>query len=410
MWPATPELISTWVAWLEAQNLSCANAYITGLRDAHIDRGLQWMKGPQQSQRLAKIRAGVSKMTNLRPKRQKDACFPITPLHVRVFAECPEIRDAPDGLTFLAASSIASYRGNRGGEILVEPDPKGEADCSLRVRHATLSAEARSVTLTLPRDKTHQSSQIEVWLPELEGDLTCPFDLVCGMLEQRKQRNGGVMPSPKSFLFETAAGQQVTLPVMRQWTFEALHHLGLFVPEGMSIGMKAWRRGHVTASENIPPDLRVAVKMTGRWKSNAVHTYAHRGLRLEISVLARDSSDRLAAHPPNKHLRHLLNPDQEIFLQFPKRVAEPLLLPPKMPSRSSFRRFIASHPTTGVLPGVTVLSYGKPKPKRRSSISPPRQKPLKRKSRATGPAPGFSVASSSRKRKGRFDQVRRVNQ
>jgi hypothetical protein len=402
MWPATPELVSTWVAWLEAQSLSCAKSYITGLRDAHVDADIPWMSGQQQLARLSKIRSGASKITNLRPKKLNSKCFPITPLHVRVFAECSAIREAPDGPTFLAISAIASYRGNRGGELLIPPDasPDGDGDCSLRMCHLQLNDEARSAILTLPRDKTHQSSTVDIWLPELEDDATCPLGLICDMIDQRKERNGGVMPSPKSFLFETVEGVQVTLPILRQWTFDALHHFGLFVPEGLSIGMKAWRRGHVSAAENVPPDLRVAVKKTGRWKSNAVHTYAHRGLFLEILVLAKDSRDRLASLPPGKHLRYLLNPDQEVFMQFPKRVTEPLLPPPLMPSKEAFRRFIARNPTTGVLPGVTVLHYGKPKPKRRRAMSPPRSDAS---SVSRGPGPPL------KKRRGRFDRVRLVN-
>jgi hypothetical protein len=69
-------------------------------------------------------------------------------------------------------------------------------------------------------------------------------------------------------------------------------------------------------------------------------------------LLAEDSrASRLDAFPEGRHLRHLLNPGQEIFMQFPAKAAKSLLPPPQLPPPGRSREFIAKYPTTGVLPG-----------------------------------------------------------
>jgi hypothetical protein len=343
--------------------------------------------GPQELRQLGKIRAGNAHSRPPSSSSSVSTDFPITPLHLLAFALDEEIAEAPNGLTFLAATACAIYRGARGGEFFTPANLGHHHDKALRAPCVSLRQQAGCMVIELPFDKTHQDRGIALWYPELpDNDPTCPVSLVRDMLLMRDaMQRAGLRPAPATpaadFLFQTDSGMQVTLPIMRQWTLCALHHLGLFVPRGQSIGMKAWRRGFSTASQYIPPDVHKKIKLGGRWKGDSHSNYAHRGIAQQILALADDARMRMERLPLGSHYRTILNPDQEFHFHdsFDPTVASlfaPCEFTPQRLRATRLRHAAAHGPLPGFLGRPHILNLnpitGRRAKPSRSSVSPDR--------------------------------------
>jgi hypothetical protein len=382
IWPANPSLIGLWLAWLHAQNLASGTSYLSGLRDAHLHRKLPWLPTSHDAAAVAKLRKGYNRL--LTPKANASSrIFAITPLHIRAFATSPQITEAQNGVNFLAASACASYGSNRGGELFSQASAVEARSKIIRRKHLIFRPQAGGMSIMLPRDKTHGSTPIEVWLPELTDDPTCPVALVRSMIAEREDEHGP--DSPESPLFQASDGSHIDFNTLKKWSIEAIYRVGSFIPENETIGLKSWRRGHTTAFERISPARYEGLKQAGRWKGHSHQAYSKQGLSQHIFAMAADSAATIDALGPDEHIRLAIDPDGPFYFHDhehkPPLLFAPLVIPPdsdwaKQRNDPSQRITIADiqsvikHKRFVRLPGHGDSA----KRKRRSSISPPRSR------------------------------------
>jgi hypothetical protein len=387
IWPATPSLIATWLSWLSTQNLSSGTSYLSGLREAHICKGLPWMPTETDKLQLTKIRKGYAKSLVAKDEPSSVHIFPITPLHIRAFASSNTIHRAPNGVHFVAASACASYGSNRGGELFSSNKGDRPRNKCVKMKHLTFKPNAGGMSIMIPSDKTH-ASPVEIWLPRLENDNTCPVGLVREMLQTRHAEQGPSQPDDP--LFQAADGTHLTFSIMKRWTLEAMNRIGLFVPENEQIGLKSWRRGHKTAFERIPPTIYDGMKKAGRWKGDSHQDYSHHGLSQHIFAMAADSLATFQSLAPGEHIRTILDPDAPFYFHDYPRTSpflfKPLVIPPESDwardklSANPLKRVTAQQIREAIRLGrVSVLNppgqASATRRKRKSSISPPPANP-----------------------------------
>jgi hypothetical protein len=274
MWPATPESVGAWLGWLHQFGVKSGAKYLSGLRDAHIDRGLPFFATSVEQAKLARLRTGAALLAETLPsdKTPQKTPFPITATLLRRFCRDPRLSQSQDGRLFLAATSIAVYAGSRGGEIF-ESLSENEDRVSSNLQFESLQfddpAQGEGMTIVFPPTKTNKLKAVSVWLPLIPDDATCPVSLL------REYLAGRDTPRVSEPLLARADSAPLAKSTFIKWTASALRLLGVEIPSGQQLSSKSWRAGAAQSASALPADIDDRVKAAGRWRSSAFKHYLH---------------------------------------------------------------------------------------------------------------------------------------
>jgi hypothetical protein len=309
LWPASEYSISIWMGYLlKAAQVDAPENFLSGLRSEHIKKGLPWLLHESAKAYVAKLRAGAKNRVFKRRQKSSivptpESIFPISGLMLRFWCQNPLLLGSPNGRLFLACSAWAFYACHRGGEIFT-PAKRSNSKKSKRVTVAMVFVDpphlggSSGVTLRLPFDKTHPTSRVDVWLPSLGEDPTCPIQLLKNSLADRGIRLSDSSPSHDlEALFQTQSGFAVSFEIMRQWTESALLLQGIVMPDNFYISLKSWRRGHISAAERLPPASvrEAALKKSGRWSGDSWKSYSSKSRGVAVQVHSLALSSKVAA-------------------------------------------------------------------------------------------------------------------
>jgi hypothetical protein len=294
IWPASPTTIAVWVEYLvRVAQVDAPEKFVSGLRDAHLKRGLQWVPVETDKFWVARIKSGAAKLAHDRKGEtpsKADRVFPITPVILRLMCREPRFQQSREGRLFLACSAWAVYACHRGGEIFKSPSARKKTVLRKDVVWDPPHLMGRGATILLPFDKTHQASRVSVWLPALGGDETCPVALLRQHLEDSETQSLDGLRAQNEPLFKTREGQEVSFEMMRQWTETALLLIGIALPEDAYISRKSWRRGNASAADRLPAlkQQELALKGSGRWKGDSWKFYSagSQGIAMQVMALA----------------------------------------------------------------------------------------------------------------------------
>jgi hypothetical protein len=321
IWPASTEAVKAWLAWLLQYGVKSGAKYLSGLKDAHLDKGLPFLADSVGAAKLARWRTGSRQLAKTFPATSapKKATFAITALILRRMCRCESIRGSRRGRLLLAFSAVAVYAGNRGGEIFPKPPSanRGERERTRVSGDLLLSALefgdeslGGGMTITYPPMKTEKGKSTSLWFPTLPGDLTCPVTLMRAYIADR-----GAAPRKSEPLFAEEDGSSLSRTSCLKWTREALATASIEIPPSQKLGSKSWRAGAAQSASALPADIDDQVKASGRWRSTAFKPYlggkaAHR--IVAIAYASRLLLERLDQQVPADNSNQVPSAEREV--------------------------------------------------------------------------------------------------
>jgi hypothetical protein len=240
---------------------------MAGLRFWHVFNGATWHG--EDCEMLAKVKAGVSRMTPTSSKRKKRP--PVTVEHMHALFNGLDLTDAFDSAVFACATAAFSGCNRLGELIILTPNtfnPKKHVSRGTKCSFGRVRNGVEFLNFHIPWTKTTKEEGADIILTAVAG----PLNPVAAF-RHHIEANTSVPDEAPLFAYETQTGGWA--PMTKSWFMERVSQVW------KAAGMPADLEGHGFriggASEllmqGVPPDV---VATQGRWKSRAFLEYWRR--------------------------------------------------------------------------------------------------------------------------------------
>lgn len=261
--PTTEHTLCRYVASLANSNLSAATikCYLSAVRHLQITKGY----GDPHVGDMAKLELVVRGVKRVRGKvGQTKPRLPITPELLwkmkKVWVDQPR---GKDGSMLWAASTLCFFGFLRSGEVTVPSDSAFEASTHLTFEDVAVD-DLVSPTMLRVHLKSSKTDPFRAGVDIVvgkTGNALCPVEAVLGYLLIR-----GSGPGP---LFRFQDGKPLTRARLVEQVREALHRAGI---DGTPYSGHSFRSGAATTAAKVGVEDS-AIKILGRWQSNAYQLY-----------------------------------------------------------------------------------------------------------------------------------------
>jgi hypothetical protein len=263
--PASAMLLSAFAASGAAKvSRSCVDSWLAGLRFWHVFNGAPWFG--DDSEMLAKVKAGVQKLTPPTSKRAKRK--PVTIEHMHALRDGLDLSSAFDSAVW-ACAATAFCGCCRLGELLIPSpgafNPKKHVSRGTTVKFDRVRAGPEFVSFHVPWTKTTKECGADIILTATKT----PVDPVSAF-RHHLSANSAVPASAPLFAFETLDGGWA--PMTKSWFMERCREVWVAVGMDADLDGHGLRIGGATELllQGVAPDV---VATQGRWKSRAFLEY-----------------------------------------------------------------------------------------------------------------------------------------